>query len=257
MYAFTPRLREAWTTLFQNLHKHLPAPFNTPASIAFDDSEDALLSPDLLLGHTCGYPFVTKLHRTHALVCVPEFDIEGCSGIHSSSWIVADSSHPGETLNDFLNSTATFNNRNSNSGMNVFRYEVSKIANGAPFFRQTLLSGSHLTSIQNIAQGHADIATIDAVTWHFAEVQNLFEMSKLKIIGQTTRTPALPFVKPDSIELDQSTLTQAVNSCLQALPQDIRSFLRIRRFSVVNAAGYESVRRLEEHAIDNHYPELA
>ena len=257
MYAFSPDLRNAWTALFQNLHEYLPTRFSAPVTVGFDCSDEALKSPDVLLGHTCGYPFITKLHHTHEPVCVPEFDLAGCNGIHYSSWIVAGNNHPGLCLNDFSGSIATFNSRDSNSGMNVFRYEVSRITNGASFFRQTLMSGSHLTSIRNIAQGYADIAAIDAVTWHFAKAQNLTDIPKIKIIGQTVPTPGLPFVKSNRTELDPFSFTQAINTCLEDLPVDIRSFLRIKQFSVIDADAYRPVLELEEYARNNHYPELA
>ncbi len=257
MYAFSPELRDAWTGLFRNLHEYLPAPFNTPVTLRFGCGDAALKSPDLLLGHTCGYPFMTKLYRTHEPVCVAEFDVEGCDGIHYSSWIVARESHPGMCLNDFSGSIATFNSRDSNSGMNVFRYEVSRIANGAPFFRQTLMSGSHLTSIHNLVQGHADIAAIDAVTWHFARQQNRPGIHGTRIIGQTVSTPGLPFVQSNRSELDPFSLTRAINACLEEIPASIRSFLAIKRFSMIESDAYRPVSELEEFARDHHYPELA
>ena len=251
------RTQDAWTGLFRNLHEYLPAPFNIPVTLRFDGGDAALKSPDLLLGHTCGYPLITKLYRTHEPVCVAKFDVEGCDGIHYSSWIVARESHPGRCLNDFSGSTATFNNRYSNSGMNVFRYEVSRIANGTPFFRQTLMSGSHLASIHNLVQGHADIAVIDAVTWHFARQQNSSGIPGTRIIGQTVSTPGLPFVQSNRSELDPFSLTRAINACLEEIPASIRSFLAIKRFSMIEADAYWPVSELEEFARDHHYPELA
>ncbi len=257
MYAFSPELREAWSGLFRNLHEYLPAPFNTPATLRFDGGDAALQSPDLLLGHTCGYPFMTKLVHTHKPVCVAEFDVDGCDGIHYSSWIIARQNHPGRRLSDFSGSTATFNDRDSNSGMNVFRYEISRIASGAPFFRQTRMSGSHLASIDNLIQGHADIAAIDAVTWHFARRRNQPGIPGVRIIGQTVSTPGLPFVQPKRSELNPARLTRALNTCLEELPDNIRSFLAIKRFSTVEADAYRTIPELEAFARDHHYPELA
>ncbi len=257
MYAFSLELREAWTRLFRNLHQYLPAPFNTPVTLRFDSGDAALRSPDLLLGHTCGYPFMTKLYRTHEPVCVAEFDVEGCDGIHYSSWIIARENHPGRSLNDFSGSTATFNDRDSNSGMNVFRYEVSRVANGAPFFRQTLVSGSHLASIDNLVQGHADIAAIDAVTWHFARRRNQPGIPGTRIIGQTVSTPGLPFVQSKQSGLDPACLIRALNTCLDEIPGNIRSFLAIKRFSMIEAEAWRTVSELEELARDRQYPELA
>ncbi len=257
MYAFSSKLREAWAGLFRNLHEYLPAPFNTPATLRFDSKDAALQSPDLLLGHTCGYPLMTKLSRTHDPVCVAEFDIDGCDGIHYSSWIIARENHPGRHLADFFGSIATFNNHDSNSGMNVFRYEISRIANGAPFFRQTLISGSHLTSIENLLQGYADIAAIDAVTWHFARPQNQPTIPGTRMIGQTVSTAGLPFVQPKQSELDPVCLTDAMNACLERLPGNIRSFLAIKRFSMVKADAWQSIPELEAFARDHQYPQLA
>ncbi len=243
--------------MFCNLHEYLPAPFNTPVTLRFDSEDAALDSPDLLLGHTCGYPLMTKLAGACNPVCVAEFDVDGCDGVYYSSWLIAREKHPGRRLNDFFGSTATFNDRDSNSGMNVFRYEVSRLANGAPFFRQTLCSGSHLASIDNLVQGHADIAAIDAVTWHFARLQNPRGIPATRIIGQTISTAGLPFIQPKQSELDPASLTQAMNACLEELPDNIRFFLAIKRFSTVAADAWQSILELEAFARAHHYPELA
>ena len=257
MYAFSAELKDAWSVLFRNLHEYLPAPFNTPVTLQFDCKDATLQSPDLLLGHTCGYPFITKLYRTHEPVCVAQFDVPGCDGIHYLSWIIAREGHSGRRLSDFSGSTATFNSRDSNSGMNMFRYEISRVANGAPFFKQTLKSGSHLASIDNLIQGHADIAAIDAVTWHFARQRNRCTIPGTRIIGRTISTPGLPFIQSNRSELDPTSLTRAINACLEKMPGSVRSFLAIKRFSMVAASAWRPVFELEEFAKSHHYPELA
>ena len=256
MYAFTSDLQEAWNALFEPLHHFLPSPYDQPLTLIFEDQDAYFLEPEFLIGHTCGYPFVKKWHTTHDLVCIPIFDIAGCRGRDYSSWIIARHDHQGEKLEDFKGSVATMNNPDSNSGMNVFRYEISKICGGKNFFSDVVISHSHLTSIAHVLERKADIAAIDAVTWHFAKHQGELNLDEIKIIGQTVETPGLPLVKPKSCSLDSKTITQALNTSLGQQSEELRGFLKISEFREVNSDDYTFILDLENQAINNQLPEL-
>ena len=194
MYAFTSELRSAWAALFQNLGRCLPEIHNTQFTIAFEDKPGAFHQKNLFLGHTCGYPFATRLWQTHRLVCVPEFDIEGAKNGFYSSWVIANRDSTGNALSDFRHHRVAINNRDSNSGMNVLRHAVAPLAQGRPFFKEVQISGSHLTSIKMVENGSADLAAIDAVTYHFAQSANMVNEDRIKVIDQSEQTLGLPFV---------------------------------------------------------------
>src|SRR6266540_2865807 len=64
-------------------------------------SSDAIWrDPGLVLSHTCGYPFSTRLRGIVRLVATPIYDVFGCEGAYYSSIIVVRADEPGERLAD-------------------------------------------------------------------------------------------------------------------------------------------------------------
>ena len=64
------------------------------------------------------------------------------------------------------------NELDSNSGMNLLRAAVAPLAEGGRFFGSVVVSGSHLRSVEMVASGEADVASIDCVS--FAHFQRLY-----------------------------------------------------------------------------------
>lgn len=256
MYAFTDRLRGAWQQIFGNLHQHLPAPYSQAFELRFDDATKILSEPKLFIGQTCGYPYVSKWQHSHDVVCVPEFTIAGCENIKYSSWFVTRADSDKAELADFFNAIAVINNTVSNSGMNVFRYAVSKLANRQPFFKNVLVSGSHLESMKLIVQGSADIAAIDAASYHFAITQGLIDVAKLKIIGQSQHSSGLPFIIHKGLEVERPLIVNALNACLKAMSPENKTVLNVKQFSAVSEQDYDSIKELETKAKDNGYAVL-
>jgi ABC-type phosphate/phosphonate transport system substrate-binding protein len=256
MYAFTSDMRDAWAVIFENLHYYLPRPYNRPFILEFDTTSLESLHQNLFLGHTCGYPYVTRWYKSHEPVCVPEFEVPGCDGVRYSSVFVTRADSEKSSPDEFRNSIAAINTRDSNSGMNVLRHEIAQYAQGAPYFNTVVISESHLESMNMVIQGKADIAAIDSVTYHFAVGQDLLDASKLKIIGRSRHTTGLPFVISRNIKFDREIIVDAMNSCLENIPDVHKSFLKIRRFSRVEANDYESIKQLESESRKLGYSKL-
>jgi len=257
MYAFSATLRNAWQALFGYLYRSLSLPASTAFDIRFDNAANDLHNPNLYLGHTCGYPFWKGFFKTHEVITVPEFSIAGCSGADYSSWIVVRASDSRKSLGDFRDSIAVVNCHDSNSGMNVFRHEVSRVAAGACFFREVKISGSHLNSLSMIQNGIADIAAIDAITFGLAKRSGQIDSSMFKILLQTRSTPGLPFIAHRQSSLDAKHIASTLNEGLAHLSQEGFAQLPIRQFSSVEGEQYHQIMELEEAAIHLGYPELA
>ncbi len=111
MYAFSDELRAAW----QNLFTHFIDALDTPAPIAprlvFDSSDAVLRNPGLLLGHTCGYPLMTRYVGLLEPVAAPVFDADGCDGLlyssHSSFRPAATSTRSRPAAGGWSRSTVT------------------------------------------------------------------------------------------------------------------------------------------------------
>lgn len=257
MYAFSPTLEGAWGTLLGSLHRHLGPPAIDPFEIQYHDDTRASQDKRLYLGQTCGYPYRIRYMETHEIISVPEFDVQGCAGIFYSSWLVVRADDPRMSLEDFRGSTAVVNNFDSNSGMNVFRHAVSRIAHGSAFFSEVKSSGSHLASLRMVRRHEGDIASIDAVTYGLATELGLVDPSDFRILAQTESTPGLPFIASRKLRLDPETVTTALNAALKRLPPGPAALLRIRRFSTADSGIYRKISDLEQAAVRAGYPHLA
>ena len=256
MYAFTRRLQEAWLAWLSNLHPRLPAPYNEPFAISFLDHPEAYYHRNFLFGHTCGYPYITRLHTTHDVLCTPEFNVRGSVGGRYSSWFVTRAGSDKTKLGEFRDSIAAINTTDSNSGMNVLRYAVSRSAGSGPFFHRVIVSGSHLSSLKLVQKGDADIAAVDANTYYFAKSQGKIDERTLKIIGQSKYTMGLPFIIGKSLDLDRGLLVKVFNQALKTLPPGIRETLCINRFIEVNHEDYLGIHDMKQEAENRGYPRL-
>ena len=147
MYAFTDTLRAAWTELLHALPDILKiksADDVSPANIVFETTDSVYQSPDLLIGHTCGYPYIKRWRTSHVPVAIPEFNAPGCRSYEYSSWFVCRADDPRQALPDFRHATVAVNHADSNSGMNVLRHAIKDVVDAQPFFHQVMISGSHL-----------------------------------------------------------------------------------------------------------------
>jgi ABC-type phosphate/phosphonate transport system substrate-binding protein len=70
-------------------------------------------------------------------------------------------------LRDLRGGVLLFNNRHSNSGMNLPRRALADIAGGRAFFSRVIETGSHPGNLDRIARGEADATAVDNVTYAF------------------------------------------------------------------------------------------
>ncbi len=257
MYAFSTALQNVWKDLFKSLYQLGAQSPGRTFDIRYQSTKNDFRISDLYLGHTCGYPFWHDFLSTHEVITVPEFAVDGCSGLNYSSWIMARANDSRGTLEDFRNSVAIINCSDSNSGMNVFRHEVSRIASGSRFFRDVKISGSHLKSMLMIRDKIGDIAAIDAVSFGLAKHLGEIDPSEYKILLQTQSTPGLPFIAHRQHELDAQLITAALNEGLANLPKESSELLPIRQFSCIDSGIYHRIMELEDIATKLGYPEIA
>ena len=263
MYALGNEINLAWHKVLgplpQILKDHGIATALPEAEVSFAAPATMLVRPDLLIGHTCGYPWIKRWHQSHTLVAVPEFNADGATGIHYCSWIISGRNSSIDSIAESRGGIVAINGQDSNSGMNVLRYEISKLANGQKFFNQTRLTGSHLESLRMIAVGKADIAAIDCVSMHFFR-QLLPELvSRVKIIGASEKTAGLPFIlpqTPQTLNIPATTMADALEQCISKAPSEALSILSLKKFTRVRSEDYMRTAELEDFAISGGYPQL-
>lgn len=217
------------------------------------------LEPGMLLTQTCGYPLTHTLKGKVQLVGVPHYSAEGCEGPRYCSQLIVSGNSSYESLEDLRGKRAAFNSLDSQSGMNALRHAVAVHAGGSGYFSEVIESGSHLKSMQAVAEGRADIGSIDAVCWALA-CQELPELtSRLRSIGQTASAPGLPLITSIRFsETDVTKMTEAVKAVLSdPLTASWRRPLGITGFSKVTEEDYEPILAMEREAARLGYPELA
>ena len=116
------------------------------------------LSPELYLSQTCGLPYRAALHGQVQLIATPDNQISNCPpGYYCSVLLARKGATPNLAANDF---TLAYNEPLSQSG---WAAPQSIGLTGA----KRLQTGGHAASARAVLQGQADLASVDALTWHF------------------------------------------------------------------------------------------
>lgn len=258
MYAFSEELAEAWQQLFACFDGVLDAGGQQKIELRLDSSQSLLRDPGLFFGHTCGYPLMKHLKERVTPFCVPVFDVPGTSGkLYSSRFIVAAGSTI-EGLDECRGKVAAINATDSNSGVNLLRYAIARLKPGTTFFSGVIETGSHLHSLEAVAEGAADVAAIDCVSYQFIQDQWPALVEQVRSIGFSVKTCGLPFVLPQPVtsDVDPGLLVDNLNRALAHAPDTVRSRLHLLGFEPVTLEDYQAIVDLETFAIEAGYPAL-
>ena len=233
-----PHITPATDGLYAAVRDRLRAHgLDAPDLLTRDDSLWAQWeSPGLVFGQTCGMPFRTVLHDRVALIGTPDFGLpDAPPGYYYSVLVV----RRGETrpVEAFIDRKLAFNGQDSQSGWAAPQNHVA--ARGLPPFANTLHTGAHRLSARAVAEGRADIAAIDAVTWRFfARFEPAFA-DRLTILDRTDPTPGLPYIcAPDR---DLAATRAAVTEAVAGLSPDIRAELGLRGIVAIPLERYLAV----------------
>jgi ABC-type phosphate/phosphonate transport system substrate-binding protein len=212
--------------------------------------------PLLLFGQGCEYPLARSPADSIRLVATPHYSASGCEGATYRSAIVVRAKDSAEGLADLRNRRCAINETTSNSGMNLLRASIAPLANGARFFESVLFSGSHRRSVEMVAEGEADVAAVDCVS--FAHFQRLYPsiVANLRILDWTPSSPSLPFIT--AVTTSDTTL-QTLRSSLSTVLADrsldtVRERLFLDGVDLLPVDGFSEVLRLERKAVELGYP---
>jgi ABC-type phosphate/phosphonate transport system substrate-binding protein len=219
---------------------------------------DLWRDPNLLLAQACEYPLATDCAGAMQLVATPRYTAEGCDGALYRSAIVVRRYEPADTLADMRGLRCAINEWSSNSGMNLLRAAVAPLAAGKDFFESVELSGSHRRSIEMVADGEADLAAIDCVSWAHLQRFAPERTGALRVLDWTEPSPSLPFIT--AAGTDSSTL-HALRSALADIVtdpalRDVRQRLLLSGFDFTPDQSFAQVLGLAHGAAALHYPEL-
>ncbi len=185
-----------------------------PASLPPDGLELQALwrHPNLVLAQTCWGPLELGLAEHVTVIGQPDYSVyEGGRDIYYRSAILmhrrtngADTEVPSDggpafNLAELRDLRFAYNGPDSMSGLMALRRDL--VAAGAiasevdfeHFWSQMIISGGHRQSVIEVAEGRADVATIDCRT---LELSRRFEpaMSEIRIAGWTAERKGLPYI---------------------------------------------------------------
>lgn len=211
---------------------------------------------DLLLGQTCGYPYVSTLRGVASLLATPCFDFPGCDGSDYSSVIVTRAVDGIDALADARGLSAAVNDPHSNSGMNVLRHAVAPLARDGRFFGKVKWTGSHAASLRAVREGEADIAAIDCVTFGYLQQEWPERVQGIKVLQYSAASPGLPLVSARAVPQE---LEERLRHALLAPGPQLRAHmqaLRITAFEHRADADYRRIERLEADAAGAGYASM-
>jgi ABC-type phosphate/phosphonate transport system substrate-binding protein len=248
---------ELWTAIAARLDD---AGVEAPKTLTRGPDLDTVWrNPHLVFGQTCGYPYATRLKDTVALIAAPIYAFPGCEGASHRSFIIRRASDSRRDLAEFRGATAGLNARDSNTGMNLFRAAVAPLAGGALFFRAVLVTGSHEASVEAVAEGRADLAAIDCVSYALLRRGRPALVERVAIVAESPRSPSLPFIA--AAGLPTATIAAVREALFAALADPnlvgARATLGLTGARIATPADYDRVIELERDAAAAGYPLLA
>lgn len=236
MYPFPP-LRGATDDLWSVVRRHLGSGPDSLEWVVV--TPEVWRHPDLLLAQACGWPLVTELTDRVAVVGTFDYDVVGCEHGTYRSVIVSRLDASIDELRARPDVVAAINGSDSLSGW----VSLHVAWGGRP--PNVVETGAHLQSVRSLAEGRADVASIDAVTWaHVCQLEPPL-VAGLHVIGEGPRVPCLPIVAgwrhANEVGALRSAFAAAVADPAAAAAC---AALRIRGFVPLEFADYAPVRSL-------------
>jgi len=248
---------EFWASLAGNLRRHGLA--DVPDKLVHDRPVSDLWSdPDLLISQCCGSDVVHSYSSRLLPVATPEYAAPGCLGGTYSSMVVVADDCPFDDVHDMRGAVAVINGAESHSGMSALRHLVSGRHVDGRFFSDVKVSGSHLASLEMIRRREADVAAIDSVTLALIQ-RHLDDATRgVRVLGQTYRAPAPPYVvrvstPADEIEKVRAALVETFDDRSLA---DCREILLLKGVTLATQEDYWVFDDFQDYADRLGYPVL-
>ena len=209
--------------------------------------------PALLFGQACGYPLIADPTLDLQVIAFPI-----SAGRESGSVIVARADDPRRAVAACRDSRAAINDRQSNTGMNLFRATIAPFAGQGAFFAEVLETGAHRASIVAVGMGKADLAAIDSVTYAAIARFEPALVTGLKIVAPSPASPSLPFVTAAGTDAETVAALQSALDHVAADPDlaAVRETLLLAGIIPAEPDALAPISTLEAEAVRAGYPTL-
>lgn len=224
---------EFWSVLRESL---LRRGIDAPEALTRQDDLAAMWSsPDLVFGQTCALPFAMELDQHVRLIGSPAYDI-GCAPGCYYSLLIVPKGRP-LTLERF-SGPVVINEFSSQSGFATLM--LSLVGAGVDMNEvEVHASGAHRASIEAVANGRAELAAIDAVSFTLAK-RYMPEIAAVEVIGCTRPTPGMALITVLPAERTDD-LADAFEEAFNLLAPSLRRELLLAGFRRRKAEDYASV----------------
>jgi ABC-type phosphate/phosphonate transport system substrate-binding protein len=260
MYAL-PEMGGANSAFLAALQRRLRAKGIDTAGIRLNSNHGAVpdsIDPGILFTQVCGYPLLKHYRDQYRMLATPHYAMPGCVGSSHRAFFMVRADDPAERLEDLRGRIFGCNSLLSNSGMNLPRLSLARIAGGKPFFSSVVMTGAHVASLERLDERSIDICSIDNVTWGFFKKFHPSTAERYRILDETVSSPSLPFVTSvNTTESDAVALAEALYEIMND-PQiaHIREALELIGLSVPDVAAYERLANYEREAAELGFPEI-
>ncbi|PSL21187.1 phosphate/phosphite/phosphonate ABC transporter substrate-binding protein [Shimia abyssi] len=191
MYA-RPELADAHANFWRHISARLIASgVKSPNDLSQSTEEFHVWThPNLTLSQTCGMPYRLWLHDQVSLVGTPDYTLPDCPPGYYNSAIIVRADDPRADVTAYRDAIFAYNQTFSQSGYAAPWWHLKP---HGFWFNSTFHSGAHLASARAVADGAADIAALDAVSWRQMQTYDPIA-ARLRVLNFTAPTPGLPLI---------------------------------------------------------------
>lgn len=190
---------------------------------------------DLLFAQTCGMPYRTALHGKVQLIGTPDYALDDCPPGYYQSVLVVRADDPRQTESGFDGARFAYNDAVSQSG---WAAPIVHLRARGVHVGELTLTGAHAASAQAVADGHVDLAGIDALTWALLSTHDPIT-DQLRVLARTTPTPGLPYIT--ALDEDAAELFTATREAIKDLDDADRAALHLKDLVSISADAYLAV----------------
>jgi ABC-type phosphate/phosphonate transport system substrate-binding protein len=233
---------------------------DVPEALSFDRPPvPERIGPEILFSQTCGYPLETVFSGQAIRLGTPCYVAPGCDGPTHRAFFIVPAASSVKDLADLKGSRYLLNSPVSNSGMNLPRRSLAEMAGGGRLFIAVIETGGHPASLDRLLRGDGDVAAIDCVTYAFWRRYRPDAAARVRIIGETPRSPAIPFVTSIAT---RPAVVQSLRTALRVLMHDaryenVRSGLLLTDIVDLPDTTYRGLLDYEREARELGYPVVA
>ncbi|WP_238936703.1 phosphate/phosphite/phosphonate ABC transporter substrate-binding protein [Sulfitobacter mediterraneus] len=206
------------------------------------DEFEVWTADDLVLSQTCGMPYRKWLHDKVTLIGTPDYGVKGCEAGYYNSVIVVRADDHRTGLPAYRDARFTYNQTFSQSG---YAAPFALAKTHGFWFENRSQSHGHLNSARAVAEGRADIAALDVVTWQLIQKYDAFA-ADLRVLAQTSPTPGLPYIAAAGV--DRQATYEAVSAAIAGLDQADRDALCLKGLTHIPKAAYLAISNPPETA---------